>query len=77
MPQIRATGASNNNGRRMRFQGMDADGDGVITRTEWRGNLQSFRQQDLNDDGVLSGNEVWVRRSAGPLFGIATSTSVA
>ena len=30
--------AQNNSGRRMRFQGMDRDGDGVITRTEWRGN---------------------------------------
>ena len=64
------TRAQNNNGRRMRFQGMDRDGDGVITRTEWRGNIQSFRQQDLNGDGVLSGNEVWVPAGQqDPLFG--------
>jgi Ca2+-binding EF-hand superfamily protein len=44
-----------------RFQGMDADNDGVITRAEWRGNAQSFRQQDANADGVLSGGEVWAR----------------
>jgi Ca2+-binding EF-hand superfamily protein len=44
----------------MRFKGMDRDGDGVITRSEWRGNLQSFRQHDRNNDGVLSGDEVWV-----------------
>lgn len=44
-----------------RFSGMDADNDGVITRAEWRGDAQSFRQQDTNGDGVLSGTEVWGR----------------
>jgi PKD domain/EF hand len=49
----------------LRFRGMDADNDGVITRSEWRGNDQSFRTHDWNDDGVLSGDEVRVggRRS--------------
>jgi Ca2+-binding EF-hand superfamily protein len=42
----------------MRFRGMDANGDGVITRNEWRGNDRSFRNQDWNGDGVLSGDEV-------------------
>ena len=37
---------------------MDTDNDGVITRAEWRGNDQSFREHDLNHDGVLSGEEV-------------------
>lgn len=37
---------------------MDRDGDGRITRAEWRGNDQSFRQHDWNNDGVLSGDEV-------------------
>lgn len=45
-----------------RFRGMDQNGDGVITRAEWRGNDQSFRQHDRNGDGVLSGDEV---RAAG------------
>ena len=38
---------------------MDTDNDGVITRAEWRGSVQSFREHDLNHDNVLSGNEVW------------------
>lgn len=42
----------------MRFQGMDRDGDGVITRSEWRGSDASFRAHDWNGDGVLSGDEV-------------------
>lgn len=40
------------------FRGMDRDGDGVIIRTEWRGNDRSFRNQDRNRDGVLSGEEL-------------------
>jgi Ca2+-binding EF-hand superfamily protein len=43
-----------------RFRDMDRDGDGVITRDEFRGSLRSFRQYDLNHDGVLSGEEIWV-----------------
>jgi EF hand len=42
----------------MRFAGMDRNGDGRITRDEWRGNDVSFNQHDWNGDGVLSGDEV-------------------
>lgn len=42
----------------MRFQGMDSNGDGVITRDEWRGSDRSFRNHDWNGDGRLSGDEV-------------------
>jgi len=51
----------------MRFQGMDTNGDGVITRSEWRGNDNSFRNQDWNGDGILSGDEVrsGARRQSG------------
>jgi hypothetical protein len=44
--------------RRMRFRGMDVNRDGVITRSEWRGNARSFETHDTNRDGVLSGLEV-------------------
>ena len=52
-----ALGATNAQAQN-RFQGMDSNSDGVITRAEWRGNAQSFRQHDWNGDGVLSGDEV-------------------
>lgn len=42
----------------MRFQGMDTNKDGRVTRREWRGNARSFDQHDWNRDGVLSGQEV-------------------
>ncbi len=42
----------------MRFQKMDTNRDGVITRDEWRGNDRSFADHDCNGDGVLSGPEV-------------------
>jgi Ca2+-binding EF-hand superfamily protein len=49
--------------RQMRFQAMDANGDGRISRAEWRGNDQSFSQHDWNGDGILSGDEVRVGAS--------------
>jgi Ni/Co efflux regulator RcnB len=42
----------------MRFRGMDRNGDGRISRAEWRGNDQSFANHDWNGDGILSGDEV-------------------
>jgi Ca2+-binding EF-hand superfamily protein len=42
----------------MRFRGLDRNGDGVITRSEWRGSARSFDVHDWNGDGVLSGAEV-------------------
>lgn len=43
---------------RQRFRAMDKDGDGTISRAEWRGSDQSFRVHDWNRDGVLSGTEL-------------------
>ena len=46
----------------MRYESMDSDRDGTITRSEWRGTDRAFRNEDWNGDGVLSGDEV--RRGA-------------
>jgi hypothetical protein len=48
-----------------RLSAMDRDNDGVITRAEWRGSDEGFREQDTNDDGVLSGDEVRFARRRG------------
>ena len=44
----------------IRFQGMDTNRDGIISRQEWRGNDRSFMNHDWNGDGQLSGAEVRV-----------------
>ena len=49
---------ANQPNEQMRFREMDRNGDGVITRAEWRGNAVAFDQQDWNNDGQLSGDEV-------------------
>ena len=41
-----------------RFQGMDRNNDGVITRREWQGTNAAFDTLDVNSDNRLSGNEV-------------------
>lgn len=51
----------------MRYAEMDANGDGVITRAEWRGTRQEFIDADINRDGVLSGNEVRINNNNGPV----------
>ena len=43
---------------RQRFAEMDANGDGRISRDEWRGSAQSFRVHDWNRDGMIAGNEL-------------------
>jgi Ca2+-binding EF-hand superfamily protein len=45
---------------RVRFEAMDTNRDGRITREEWRGSDRSFDNHDWNGDGVLSGDEIRV-----------------
>jgi len=45
-------------GTTMLYADMDRNHDGVIARSEWRGNPNAFRMRDWNGDGVLSGDEV-------------------
>lgn len=54
---LTATAEAQNRGR-IRFQELDLNGDRIITRDEWRGNDRSFRNQDWNGDGQLSGIEL-------------------
>lgn len=42
----------------MRFEAMDRNNDGEISRDEWRGSARSFEVHDWNGDGRLSGQEV-------------------
>lgn len=62
-PTVDAQGRA---GSRIRFQQMDDNNDGVITREEWNGSDRSFEVHDWNGDGRLSGPEVRVgaRRAA-------------
>src|SRR5215212_4127440 len=65
-PLASAQSQTTNDSVRMRFRAMDTDSDGVVTRAEWRGSDQAFREQDANADGVLSGDEVRVRAGETP-----------
>jgi Ca2+-binding EF-hand superfamily protein len=44
--------------RDMLYANWDRNGDGRITRDEWRGSRRGFEAADWNHDGVLSGDEV-------------------
>jgi len=56
-PLVATAEAQRPNGR-YRFEEMDRNRDGVITRDEWNGSDQSFNVHDWNRDGRLSGDEI-------------------
>ena len=46
---------------------MDADADGAISRSEWKGKEEMFNRLDANSDGVLSRDELrGARKHRGP-----------
>lgn len=56
---VLAGSATVDGGQRARHvRGMDENGDGRITRTEWRGNDASFRRHDRDSNGILEGEEL-------------------
>ena len=44
-----------------RYRRWDANSDAILTPREWRGGAAAFRQLDINRDGELSGQEIWIR----------------
>ena len=57
-PVVTTVEAQGRGAAQNRFQGMDRNNDGVITRDEWNGSDRSFDVHDWNGDGQLSGPEV-------------------
>lgn len=57
-PVVATADAQGRAGARIRFQEMDDNNDGIITREEWNGSDRSFEVHDWNGDGRLSGPEV-------------------
>ena len=45
------------------YRTMDTNGDGLVSRSEWTGDLAKFDRLDGNRDGVLRGNEITVMKS--------------
>ncbi len=50
--------SNGNNGGARRLTEMDRNRDGVVARSEWQGDRQTFTTYDTNRDGVLSGDEL-------------------
>ena len=57
-PVVTTVQAQGQGSGQIRFQGMDRNNDGTITREEWNGSARSFEVHDWNGDGKLSGPEV-------------------
>jgi hypothetical protein len=48
--------------RTERLRGMDTDGDGIVSRSEWRGNEQAFSRLDRDRDGLITARDGELRR---------------
>ena len=72
---VGAQGNRQNRQNNTRFEGVDRNNDGRITRSEWNGSDQSFRQHDWNNDVILSGirRRISMRRCSQMLRGVALS----
>ena len=57
-PVVTTVEAQGRQAARIRFQEMDTNNDGRVSRQEWRGSARSFEVHDWNGDGVLSGEEI-------------------
>jgi len=57
-PVVTNVDAQGRGQNQIRFQNMDRNEDGIITRDEWTGSDRSFELHDWNNDGQLSGPEV-------------------
>lgn len=57
-PVVTTAAAQGRAAGQIRFQNMDRNNDGIITREEWNGSDRSFEVHDWNGDGRLSGPEV-------------------
>jgi hypothetical protein len=49
--------------RTERMRGLDTDGDGVVSRSEWRGSERAFSRLDRDRDGALTARDRDVRRN--------------
>jgi Ca2+-binding EF-hand superfamily protein len=50
-------GAAAGDDRVSRFDRLDRNGDGVVSRTEWKGGSRTFERTDYDGDGVISRSE--------------------
>jgi len=63
--ELRSTARDLRGKRRNGLREMDADADGNISRSEWKGKEETFNRLDANNDGLLSRDELRGARKHG------------